>query len=367
MMENLLDLVSKKGCEVDLLCTSNLKFVRKSSINLSQFWNSYLKVICKCINLLPFWISSYLNQKVFVRLFFRGIKKKYDFIDFHSIPPYTDRLIFQCIKSKLPYDVTFWGSDIINVSEKRSDELKILLDSCEHIKCTKNLYDLVEKLYGESYKSKYHETYFGNVGLDYLNRISEKEKEDLAIKLFGNIEDKIIVTCGYNGREVQDHELIINALNQLPNNIKKKLFVVFPMTYGKNESYYDKVRRMLKESSFCSIMLESFLDNYDLAALRFKTDIMIMAQKTDAFSGSVQEHLYCKNIVMIGEWLDYPLLKKSDIYYVDFTKTDLTEKLLEVLNNYNETKQLCVDNDKKLYSIVSWEARLNDWLPTYIS
>lgn len=364
-MEHLVDMVVGCGCEVDLFCTTNIRFINRSSIKLNLFWSLYLFVIRKCAILLPLKFSSSLNQKLLSRILFKGIVKKYDLVDFHSVPPYTDWYINQSKIKGIPYEITFWGADIIFASEDRAAQLKLLLDSCTKLKCTRNLYDIVCRKIGKQYSTKYKEAYFGNSGLDYLIHISSADRVNLAEKLLGRIDDKIVVTCGYNGIEVQNHELMINSLNKLPQSYKNRLMVVFPMTYGREEHYYSRVKQLLHESSFQSIVIESYLNNEELAALRWITNVMIMAQETDAFSGSVQEHLYCNNIVLIGNWLDYPLLDRSGAFYLTFAKEELTKKVTNIIDNYLEYKNRCSNNDAKLYSAVSWEARLSDWLPTY--
>ena len=58
----------------------------------------------------------------------------------------------------------------------------------------------------------------------------------------------MLVTCGYNGSEGQNHAAIIEAIKNLPEEIKGKASFLFPMTYGATAEYLSTVYNALDKA-----------------------------------------------------------------------------------------------------------------------
>ena len=159
--------------------------------------------------------------------------------------------------------------------------------------------------------------------------------------------------------------MIIDSIKQLPLKLKDKIHIVVPMTYSANKGYIDSINTYLCSIGVSYKIITSFLSPKQLALLRQLSNIVINAQTTDAFCGALQEFLYCGNIVMIAEWLNYPLYDRNDVFYIKFSRENLTEKLKQIIENYtlfvNQTK----DNQTKIYDIVSWNNVIPIWLKAY--
>lgn len=88
-----------------------------------------------------------------------------------------------------------------------------------------------------------------NYGIGLFNQIDELVNTRKSIdrnKFYGcNVDGKIIITCGYNARKGQQHELMIRALEMLDDSVKEKIHVVFPMTYASDDSVRADVEKNL--------------------------------------------------------------------------------------------------------------------------
>ena len=101
-------------------------------------------------------------------------------------------------------------------------------------------------------------------------------------------------------------------------------------------------------------MLKSHLSNVDVAKLRIETDIAINIQQTDAFSGSLQEHLFAGNILLVGDWLPYDILDENHVFYKKSSLTDLSDQIKDCIVNYDKYKKMTCGNQDKMHNISSW-------------
>jgi hypothetical protein len=95
------------------------------------------------------------------------------------------------------------------------------------------------------------------------------------------------------------------------------------------------------------------------------TDIVLNAQVSDGFSGSIQEHICAKNIVIVGDWLKYPLLDESGIFYLKSRIGEFGNHLQRIVGDIDKYRQLTAGNDEKICRLSSWKSRLPLWLDIY--
>jgi hypothetical protein len=100
-----------------------------------------------------------------------------------------------------------------------------------------------------------------------------------------------------------------------------------------------------------------------IAYLRKATNILIQTQKTDAFSGSTQEHLFAQSVVITGEWLPYQSLKEKDIYFETIdSMTSLSKKLSDVIDNYAEIQEIVkLKNTPEKFKGSLWSECIKGW------
>ena len=111
----------------------------------------------------------------------------------------------------------------------------------------------------------------------------------------------MIICCGYNSFENQNHIKIIAELVSLPEEVKKKLLFVFPMTYG-NDAYRERVAKRLSKTNLEYKIFNEFMTDDMMARVRLVSAVMIHLPDTDQLSGSMQEHIYAGSTIITGNW-----------------------------------------------------------------
>jgi hypothetical protein len=158
---------------------------------------------------------------------------------------------------------------------------------------------------------------------------------------------------------------MVDALLKLDNEEKSKIHVVFPMTYGASPEYLKEIKAIIQKSNLSYTILETYLEAKEVAAIRKTADIVLNIQDTDAFAGSLKGHLYCNNVCIFGEWLDYSICEDNGVYYIKSSKEGITDNLRKVILNYPKYKRLCSGNNIIIKSPFSWEATMSKQISVY--
>ena len=361
MVEELARRLSEEGIITDAICINDYELISNSK-------NIFLPYFCKIGRRLRRysekhkreWYSDLFEWHIITLLF-----RMYDIVDFHAYYNHYYKMINACIKNNIRYDITLWGSDVLRSSKDTFSQMEYGYKNAKHIKGNPNLLERVSIAYNGIYNDKFRETIFGNSNLTNIDSFPLNEFKQEINELIGNINNKIIITVGYNGVPEQQHSLIIDSIKQLPLELKEKIHIVVPMTYSANKGYIDSINTYLCSIGVSYKILTSFLSPKQLALLRQVSNIVINAQTTDAFCGALQEFLYCGNIVMIAEWLNYPLYDRNDVFYIKFSREDLVEKLKQIIENYSFYIKRANDNRMKIYDIVSWNNVISMWSEAY--
>lgn len=240
---------------------------------------------------------------------------RYDVINIHYVRPFY--LLIRKILRQKPLVLTTYGSDLwrANPITKRFNRYMYAIASAITV-ATQDMKDELNKIYKNRFDKKIEICRFGLDTLEEIDRIKEegKDKKELKKEL-GYDPEKIIITCGYNSTKAQNHVKIIKAIDHLPLHVKEVCQFVFPLAYG-DEKYKKLVLRLLtKKEDMQYIVIGNFLHGRKNALIKNASDIMINVLKTDALSGSMQEHIYAGNHIIAGEWLPYGMLEKMGIVW----------------------------------------------------
>ena len=198
--------------------------------------------------------------------------------------------------------------------------------------------------------------------LEYINENRNADK--ILIKEKYHIPlNKIVVTCGHNANSAHQHREIIKALNRLPENIRRQIVCVFPMTYPDIfDSYREEVCNILQKAEFNSVVLTEFMDFCAMAEYALISDIMIHVQTTDQLSSSMLEEMYAGSVVIAGSWLPYKFLHEMGIYFLDVdTISDVTLVLEGVVSNMDIHKEKCKGNAELVWNHSSWDVLAPKW------
>ena len=361
LMHNFSSKLDGFGIKADVVCMYNLVYKKISTIEwpkqveifFKTFQNSQKNVINKSI------------RKLFESYCFGRLFSLYDMVDFHAYYPGYNKLMRRCIKQNVKFDITLWGSDIMRATDKTKKQLRYGFDHSYRIKMSDNLHETMLQSYGNEYEKKSRIVYFGNSDLTVIDQLKDTDAKDTVYKLYGNLGKKKIVVFGYNGLSSQNHEKMIDALLKLTLEERASIHVVIPMTYGGKPEYINNVRTLMDKTSVSYTILHQFLNPEQVATIRKTADIVVNVQNTDAIAASLQDHLYCRNVCIFGEWLNYIPYTKNDIYYIKTSMEDIAMHIKKVLHCYSEHKELCVRNHDKIKQLFSWESTIQDQVSVY--
>lgn len=367
LMQNFISRLSEYGIEADVVCFNNLVVEKNTSVIWPKSVQRYFRIFGHCDSFgrslksrLTRMLRHLLDSYYLIRLL-----RLYDLVDFHAYILSYQFLMKECLKHNLKFDITIWGSDLLRASDKKLEEMRFGLNNCYRLKMLDGLKERLTEYYGHVYDDKCRIVYFGNSEIENIDGITEEDALILKHKLYGDIDDKTIVVCGYNSGPNQNHKQMIEALSLLSDEEKSRIHVVLPMTYLGSEEYRTKIRKQIESQNISFTILDRFLDIKEVAAIRKTADITLNIQTTDALAGSLQGHLYCGNVCIFGDWLRYDVYTNNGIYYIKTTIEDITQHLQDVLRNYPAYKERCIGNHDKIRELFSWEVTIKKQAAVY--
>ena len=348
---------------MDSLCES----INRIGIYADSFDTSLLRLYSPKGHKRSFWVWLYKESmklprgKGFVKRHFYNrlllqLSNGYDIIDVQSLfdPMYS--VLVPIFKEKgKKVKVHIWGSDFyLNLPEwvrwqvKVYEKADIIQIATEQMKR-----DFVKRF--PEYETKTRTGVFGNQHLDDLIEFKKHpERIDLS-HVSGDYNGKLIVTCGYNARPRHQHIKMIEALNNLPQEQQDKVFVIFPMTYLRETDYLEQVENALSNVRFKYVMINDYMTEDQLMSLRMFTDLYINIIETDALSSSTQEHFFCGNVVVVGDWLPYSIFEDNGIFYIKTSLEQLKDNIFYAITHIDELKTKSAKNPDLLYKIASWK------------
>lgn len=279
---------------------------------------------------------------------------KYDIADLQFINSTYDKLIPLLRKKGLAVKASFVGSDFYRASKERIKKLHLILHDVDMIFVGTEDY---KKDFLKEFPETSDKIEVSHIGLNQLEdlKVLMENKPLKSNPLFPNKGDKIFIACGYNGSKGQRHLKIIEAVNKLGKETKDKIFLIFPMTYGTPEGYIQSLNNVLENSGIDYKIFDKRLSFEELMYLRIASDIVINIQVTDAFAGSIQEHIMTGGVMILGEWLPYSILDKNGIFTIKTSVEGLSNNIQKVVDNFEYYKDKSSYNTEKIYRLSSWK------------
>ncbi|HZL12381.1 MAG TPA: glycosyltransferase [Prolixibacteraceae bacterium] len=319
-------------------------------------------------------ISSTINQIKGVRRYYRFLQYKkllqklpeYDFIHFHFISVDCYFLVDQLKKhTKSKIILSIWGSDMYKVKPVNE---KGFIQSCHRA----DYITFTNQKSIEYFASKYNWVKnnlklcrFGLAPLENLKELKASKSECKNILNWN--KDKLAITIGYNLASAQQHLKILDLFETDEiKAFKNQIQLIFPITYGGNEKYKNQILEKLNHLPYECKVYDTFLEDKTITYIRKASDIMIQLQETDQFSGSMQEHLFARNIVITGSWLPYETMKEKGVWFIEINKiAELVEVLPKIINHYTEYELKTVDSPNAITKLSSWEKNIKSWIDLY--
>ena len=298
--------------------------------------------------------------------------RHFDIINIHY-PQYSFGCLMGYLKQMSPSIVISpWGSDVLRLKGKRKrGQLAKVFQKADYT--TSNPLGPIGKALIDEMKvdkEKMHPLAWGSETIDYINEhVQEVSTEDAKRRL--GLENRYVITCGYNAFEEQRHEVIINAIREIQSQLPSDLVLLFPVTYGdsygtKKKDYVEGLKKLCQESGLCAVFYEDYLPVSDLFVLRQATDMFIHIQTTDGGNSSIQEYVLLGKKIVHGSWMHYRKLEqfKPLFYYpVDDLKC-LSEVILKAYcSNAIKTPPEVLEHIRNR----GWKAKMVLWNEFFVS
>lgn len=315
---------------------------------------------------LRFLIIKY-KQQLFFAKFCRG--KKYDIVNVHFANRYMS-YVCKYLRAMSPnLVITPWGSDILRRDFTALKQLSVIYNSADYILTFPHTI-LGQKIIKEMgvAPEKFVGNFFGSEMVDFAIKNGDNITETMSKDYFG-VQDRYVITCGYNLNRAQRHLTIIDAIGNVKDKLPSNLTLLFPMTYGEDiPDYVQLCKEKCKTNNLSAIFLTKYMSLEELYKMRKATDMFVHIQSTDASSASVREYILCDKKIVHGSWIKYPELECfSPLFY--YPVDDLQHLGETIVKAYNSDK--IKQSDKLLSSIKNegWEttaSKMNDFFMSIV-
>lgn len=327
------------------------KTIKKNHLYISFFKKSTIGFIGKFFLLLKIIFAYFFVQA-----------KGYKVVNIHYCLGYY-YYFFNYMIFKPKIVITIYGSDYYCLEENRRKKMKKIFSIAHRINFTNaKTMEEVNHYYNYSFQNKMQVVPFG---ISLLEVIDKKRYEKAIIKKKWNIpEDSLVITCGSNGREAQNHEKMIEAIESNYAQFNRNIYMILPLTYLANKERINTIREKLCKSMMkhSFVIIDSFLSSEEIAELRIVSDVMINVQNTDQFSAAMQEYIYADNLVITGAWLPYDVFLDSGVCMKLIRSfDDLPQTILDTINNFDNYEINYSLHRKVIWGFSSWEVNKNQW------
>ena len=348
LLHKLKEKLVNKNIELSFFNTRTFKFSEKSH----KYW--FLQLILKIPKLRVLVYYLFRNKIIL------SLSAKYEIIDIHYLSTIYDQILGKLSHKNVK--ISFWGSDAYRITDERKQKLNTITAHSKIIRFnTVEMFTKMEKYFERKDKLGYQ--IFGNSFFDSINEINASKTE--AKKKLNIPTEKISVFVGYNASKGQQHQVILNQLNNLQSQLKDRLVLILTLTYGADNQFKERIITTAQQTGIETIFFKNTLNETEISLLRLSSDIVINFQISDAFSGSLQEHFYTNSIMILGEWLPYKWLESKDLFFYSINENRLKELIIRIIQNLEKEKQKFESNKNIIYSISSWEAVTELWANEY--
>ncbi len=336
-----------------------LEFYQKAGVRLEPLRQGSLKLVYR----LP-GIRSKFGSRIWCR---KMIKKyrHFDVAHVHGIDENRGRIALGIRNCSDKLIMTIWGSEFLRADDNARNHYHKFYEKADWITFTsKGVFRKFQEYYGDQYLSRMKVTHVAFGIFDYIDKaLAFQTRAEIRGKWKIGTDGCIMVFVAHNGSPAQRHIEITETLRSLPSDVKERITLLYTMTYGaKNPGYMDQLKESANRSGCRYVILTEYLNEEKMAELRTICDILIHAQTTDAYSGSVMETMYAGGIVMNGRWLRYDDIPDCEKRMVEFDSIEeIPEKLTDVVRNIDYYKNRFPDNRKLMRSINGREETTREW------
>lgn len=316
----------------------------------------------------PSFLSGF-PAKLYLRLFRKRLIEQNindgDIVDIHFLEPAYGRYIGDIKRKNVKLITTLFGSDLFRTDDAQKKMQSPVFEKSDAIILSENMVSYFEK-YFPNFESKYRFNQYGSLRIDLVSELNSLENRKKFREKYGIGEEKIVISCGYNGKKEQQHLKLLDEIGRLEKFEKEKLFLILSMTYGREDlEYIAQVKEKLAGSGISYLCFEERLNDGEIAEIRIISDITINTQTTDALASSIKEAMVAGDVMLVGDWLPYEIYKNLGVFYSTAPLEKISEKLKDVLNNIDEYREKSKVNAEIILNFASWNVLLKDWVKVY--
>lgn len=291
-------------------------------------------------------------------------RQRFDIVHVHGMQDFAIFIARHLTTNTSQLICTYWGSDLHRHPIKSKAAEWCLRKAKYIVLSTLPMRDRFFEIFGQQYCEKMRIIKFGVTGFIHIDTLSQHSTPEECKLRLGIPTDKIAIAVGYNTYPAQQHLKALEAIARLPDHLRKKLFLVFQMTYGDKDPSYSRLIRQAAEQMDCAYrMFETYMGDEETACLRLAVDIFVHAQLTDAFCATIQEYLYAGATLINPAWIHYPDLHEHAIPYLEYATFDELTQVLEKL--LTEGVRRDARHRTKLATMSSWPSVAKTWAKLY--
>lgn len=269
-------------------------------------------------------------------------------------------------QTKIPFIISCWGSDVLRTSERRAVRLHAeLLERCAAITLTgPEFQEVLLAKFGRHLVSKIHHTYF-NPKVEAI--LDEPASQSLgSAPTDGN--GLISICLGHNGFSEGNHIEMLSSLARLKEDIKKRLFLRIPMTYGAPDGYIDQVRKASVACGCAHEILTDYMAESQVAEFRKSTSVLVFAPVSDAFSATVSQALAAGSVVVMGAWLPNRLRREAGFFFHELNHLEnLGSLIAQIVTTWPSDWAQSLGNRSRAREVFSEIQIGRGWLDVYRS
>lgn len=300
-------------------------------------------------------VSFIRNRKILKNI------ARYDIIQVHYVMRWALRLAKALKNKNSAFVVSYWGSDLFRKSQKEMNRERKYLDAATGITLsTIKMREKFRSVYGQRYDFVISSPFFGVSGFEDIDQIRKTFSASECKDSFGLRHDKLAIAIGYNKSQAQQHDKVLTALTGLSEELQSKIELVLHVGYGTcSDEYWQSVTATAEKLSCRTVIIDKFLYDEEVAKLRLAVDVFVNAQKTDAFSATMQEYIYAGAVVVNPEWLRYDELEKFKLEYIEYDEFSSLPGLIEAMIVGGVEKNTA---NRRLAEHTSWGAARQEWI-----
>ena len=296
---------------------------------------------------------------------YRDLLEGYDLYHWHCFAP--DRLaVLRKLRRNARVIITLWGTDLYRTAG--IEEYIKQFEACQHATvftmATPEMQATFLAKFGHQWAQRTRLLNYGACNLDKIDVVRQHSSNIL--KELGIPADRIVISVGNSAAPGNQHVAILNEIEKLNPELLRKIAVILPMTYAAEPAYLQEVREISHRLGTAVAIIDRFLSDEAISALRCSTDVAIHLPISDQFSASMCETLYAGAVLITGSWLPYSRLRSGNVVFHEIAGVpELAAKLSEVITNLPAERIRVQQNKQPVWDMISWESVAPKWLALY--